>query len=107
MEQCEAIDNDESLALFHAKFLGKGMANEEEEWSSTQLPVADIGSDLEGKELDEEKPIGKAVDGKTDGDRTDLDSDDIIAGCYMLDIGIDEFPFPKIWVRADYIRIFF
>jgi hypothetical protein len=106
MEQWEAIDNDESPALFHAKFLGKSMANEEEEWSSSQPPIADIGSELEGKELDGERPIGKAVDGKTDGDRTDLDSDDIIAGCYMLDIGIDDFPFPKIWVRADYIRIF-
>jgi len=106
MEQWEAIDNDESLALFHAKFWGKGMAIEEEEWSSTQPPVADIGSELKGTELDGERPIGKAVDGKTDGDRTDLDSDDIIAGCYMLDIGIDDFPFPKIWVRADYIRIF-
>ena len=94
IEQWQAID-DESLALFHAKFWGKGMAIEEEEWSSTQLPVADIESEFEGKELDEERPIGKAVDGKTDGDRTDPDSDDIIVGCYMLDIGIDDFPFPK------------
>ena len=51
MDQWEAIDNDESLTLFHAKFWGKGMAIEEEEWSSTQPPVADIGSELEGKEL--------------------------------------------------------
>jgi len=53
------------------------MAVEESEWCSTQTPVADIESELETN-----------------------------PGCYMLDIGIEGLPFPKIWIRAEYIRIF-
>jgi hypothetical protein len=30
---------------------------------------------------------------------------DIIPGCYILDLGI-HFEFSKIWIRADYIRIY-
>lgn len=42
---------------------------------------------------------------ETWGDLTDLD-DDVIPGCYMFDIGIKGFPYPKIWICADYIRVF-
>jgi len=27
-------------------------------------------------------------------------------GCYVLDIGIKHLPFLKVWIRAEYIRIF-
>ncbi|KAF8624106.1 hypothetical protein AX15_006042, partial [Amanita polypyramis BW_CC] len=32
--------------------------------------------------------------------------DDIIAGCYSLEIGIEGFPLPRIWIRAEYTRIY-
>jgi hypothetical protein len=31
--------------------------------------------------------------------------DDIIPGCYIIDIGIEGLDLSKIWIRADYIRI--
>ena len=45
---------------------------------------------------------------ETWGDLTgsDLDDDITVPGCYMLNIGIDGLPFLKIWILADYIRIF-
>jgi len=38
-----------------------------------------------------------------------MDVDDVgefVPGCGILNIGIDDFPFEKIWIRADYIRVF-
>lgn len=32
--------------------------------------------------------------------------DDVIEGCYFLEIDIEEFAYPWIWVRAEYIRIY-
>ena len=60
------------------------MAVEEKEWLSTQQPASDKAGELEGIGLD----------------------DDIIPGCYVLDLGIAGLPFAKIWIRAEYIRIF-
>ena len=40
-----------------------------------------------------------------DEDEGDKD-DDVIPGCYMLDIGIEGFRISKMWIRAEYIRIF-
>jgi hypothetical protein len=42
------------------------MAIEEKEWLNTQSPVADTGSELEGKEVDGERRMEKAVNMKTD-----------------------------------------
>lgn len=42
-------------------------------------------------------------------DVDDIDSDgdsDIIDGCYVLDFGLEGISPSKIWVRADYIRIY-
>ena len=38
----------------------------------------------------------------------DVDDDDSSCppGCAILDIGIDNLPFHKIWIRADYIRVY-
>ena len=41
-----------------------------------------------------------------DEDTTADPDDDIIPGCYMLDIGIDGLRFSKLWIRAEYIRVF-
>jgi hypothetical protein len=38
-------------------------------------------------------------------ERMEVD-DDFIPGCAILNIDIDRLPFPKIWIRAEYIRIY-
>ena len=40
-----------------------------------------------------------------DEDDEDYLDDNIIPGCYVLDIGIEELQYSSIWIRADYIRI--
>jgi hypothetical protein len=75
-------DDKTPLALFHKKFWGKSMKDEESEWHKSQI--------------------------KTDQDQdeiTDTD-DDIISGCYVLDISIPRIPVSHLWIRADYICIF-
>jgi hypothetical protein len=34
------------------------------------------------------------------------DSEYFISGCYVLDINIPGLPISRLWIRADYIRIF-
>ncbi len=58
------------------------MKDEESEWRKSQ-----IGIDKDKDEI------------------TDMD-DDIISGCYALEIGILSMPVSHLWIRADYIRIF-
>ena len=46
------------------------------------------------------------IGGDQDQDEiTDMD-DDVISGCYFLDIGIPDIGISRLWIRADYIRIF-
>jgi hypothetical protein len=87
------LDDEESLAQLHAKFWGKSMAEEEQEWRNAQSPIPAIGDyGDEGQDRDERMDV-------------DLDEDgDIIRGCYVLDI--EGLGFSKIWIRADYIRIY-
>jgi hypothetical protein len=87
------------------------MADEEQEWLNT-LAVPAMRSesglgDQEGEEriyevVDKTVVVDETMDEATTADP----DDDIIPGCYMLDIGIDGIPFSKIWIRAEYIRIF-
>jgi hypothetical protein len=81
LEMLNVRHND--LAQFHSKFWGKSMKVEENEWFSTQ--TVEVRSEFE--------------------DPTDQNND-IIPGCYMLNIGIEGFAYPKIWVRAEYMRVF-
>ena len=39
-------------------------------------------------------------------DDGDSDDDDIITGPFILNIGIAGLPFSKIFIRADYIRVY-
>src|SRR5258708_24161663 len=71
-----------SLTLFHEKFWGKSMDGEESRWRESQ-----IGGDQDQDEI------------------ADMD-DDVISGCYFLDIGIPDIGISRLWIRADYIRIF-
>ena len=36
----------------------------------------------------------------------DESDDDIIEGCHFLKIDIEDFKYPLIWVRAEYIRMY-
>jgi hypothetical protein len=101
------LDDDEPLALFHAKFWGKSMAEEERDWRNTQLPISAIGGEFGDEDHGDKRMDEIGDDVMDEGTGTDLD-DDIIPGCYMLDIDIDQWedlPSQRIWIRADYIRI--
>ena len=85
----QKLRDTDPFTLFHAKFWGKSMAVEEQEWRSVQS-----GDPARAREdQDGDDPMGDDVD----------EDDDIIPGCYLLDLGIDG---TKIWIRADYIRIY-
>jgi hypothetical protein len=94
------LNDYEPLSQFHAKFWDRSMADEEREWRNTQLAV---GGELGDKDQDGDTRIGEAGDDGTD--ETELD-DDIIPGCYTLDIGIVGLPYSRIWIRSDYIRVY-
>jgi hypothetical protein len=81
-------DSEDPFTLLHAKWWGKSMAIEEQEWRRYQS--LDPGGD---DSMDED--VDKGLE-------TDVD-DDVIPGCYLLDLGDD---FSEIWIRADYIRIY-
>jgi hypothetical protein len=78
----KAEDDETSLALFHKRFWGKSMNDEESEWHRSQIRI-----DQDQDEI------------------TDMD-DDIIPGCYVLDISIPGMQVSHLWIRADYIRVF-
>ena len=88
----------ESLpAQLHVMFWGKSMAHEEQKWRDAQPPLPVEGTGL-GNERDEPMDVDVS-------EEEDLD-DDIIEGCYSLEIGIKGFEYPRIWIRAEYIRIY-
>jgi len=84
------------FSMFHARFWGKSMVDEEREWLNLKTQSADHSTDDD-----------VIMDDGYDED-TDVDGDDeFIPGCYELDIS----PNPvsdvsKIWIRADYIRVY-
>ena len=95
-------------AQFHRKFWGK-----DQQWSNSQL------SDgcAEGHQISEDERVAKGDDVPMDADdimdaitddpieTTDMDKyNDIIPGCGVLDIGLGGIG--KIWVRAEYMRIY-
>ena len=87
------VDPGSLPAQWHSKFWGKSMAHEEQKWCDTQLPMPMEGSGLGGEEMGV--------------DVTESDSDDdFIKGCYFLDIDIDGTKTSRIWIRAEYIRIY-
>jgi hypothetical protein len=69
------------------------MAVEEQEWRRTIR-----GGEVRDEHQDERMDVDE-------NDGTDP-GDDIIPGCYVLDIDIEGLEFSKIWIRADYIRIY-
>ena len=71
------------------------MAVEEQEWRRAQSPDPSMSRDSDD-------PVEDVNESMDEGLETDTD-DDIIPGCYLLDIGIGV---SKLWIRADYIRIY-
>ena len=103
MQPWPILYGNHPLARLHAKFWGKNMADEEQQW---------LNADQEGKErihavVNEKMVVDEtAVVDETMEEATTVDpDDDIIPGCYMLDIGIEGL-IPKLWIRAEYIRVF-
>ena len=88
------IDDVEPPAELHAKFWGISMLDEEEEWRNSQQPIPAVGDELESEDCMD-----------VDFDVNDI-SADVIPGCYVLNIGIKGLERSKIWIRADYIRVY-
>ena len=82
------IDDDEPYAMLHKKFWGKAMADEERQWLNAQGFIPDS----RGQSRDEGPGENDSVD-KDDG--VD-DEDNILPGCYVLDIGIRGVKYDKI-----------
>jgi hypothetical protein len=111
------IDDDTPLARFYRKFWGKSMEDEEAEWQKgqTQIGGQPEDEDQDGYEAmvqDQDQGKRKATDkcgddvmNEGEGEATDED-DDILPGCYDLDISIDGMAPSSLWIRADYIRIY-
>jgi hypothetical protein len=108
------VPKNRPVALFYAKFWGRSMKEEEEKWRRVQPLPPTIGGEPgdEDQNGDERMDKGIAEDPEEDdgmdedqGERTDLE-DDILPGCYVLDIGIDGIAYSSIWVRAEYKRIY-
>jgi hypothetical protein len=88
------IDEDQPLAQLHDKFWGISMLHEEQEWRNSQQPIPAVGDELETEDRMD-----------IDFDVNDVDAD-VIPGCYVLNIGIEGLEYSKIWIRADYIRVY-
>jgi len=88
------VDPGSLPAQWHSKFWGKSMAHEKQKWRDTQSPMPVEGSELGGEDID--------VD-MTEGEDSD---DDFIKGCYSLDIDFKYSETLRIWIRAEYIRIY-
>jgi hypothetical protein len=85
----------ESLPVqFHDMFWGVSMADEEQKWRDAQPSMPGLGNECQG---------GDEMDDVSEDEEED---DDIIEGCHFLEIGIRGFKFPRIWIRAEYIRIY-
>ncbi|EDR03255.1 uncharacterized protein LACBIDRAFT_307487 [Laccaria bicolor S238N-H82] len=108
MQPWPILYENHPLAQFHAKFWGKNMADEEKQWLDAQKASPATGSEFGLRnQVGEDAVVNeKMVVDVTMDEATTMDpDDDIIPGCYMLDIGIDGL-ISKLWIRAEYIRVF-
>ena len=89
--QWPRLPNSDYLALFHGKFWGVKMKDEEMKWRLTQLP--------------EEKPMDVGVD-KPTPEENKKEVDDIGPGSYILTLGIPGMEVSRLWIRQEYIRAY-
>lgn len=97
------------------KVLGHGHGDEEKQWLNAQQasprPVLLREVDQEGEEpmdtVDNEKMVVNetAVVDETMDEATTMDpEEDVIPGCYMIDIDIGRLEVSNLWIRAEYIH---
>src|ERR1700722_7090551 len=85
-------------AEWHTGFWGTRIADEQKSCDA-QPPVS-----MEGSGLGNEGRDGNEI---TESEGVSLDDDDdLIPGCDFLYSDIETFPYRKIWIRAEYIRIY-
>lgn len=85
------------FCMFHAKYWGKSLDDEEREWNNLQSNVDGDDDDVIVDSGGDEENDGRDVDG----------DDDFVPGCFELNI--DPNPVSddtEIWIRADYIRFY-
>jgi hypothetical protein len=105
IETWPKVHGGHPLALFHMKFWGKSMADEEAEW---QKKRTHIGGHPDDGDEDGNEAMGEG-EGKDDGKAVDEDEGndgDIIPGCYVFDIDIEAITPRSLWICPDYIRIY-
>jgi len=108
-EPWKKLDVDDRLSKFHAKFWGKNMDDEEREWLDLKTQSRDDSTDDDVIVDDgDDKDTDNGDDEDTGNTDSDSDADDeLIPGCYELDISPNPVSaVPKIWIRADYIRVY-
>ncbi len=92
-QQSFKLSSELPLGQWHEKFWGKNIAD-------AQPPMPAEGSGLGNELRGGDEPMDVCMSEGEDSD------DDVIEGCYFLEIDIEEFAYPWIWVRAEYIRIY-
>ena len=92
-------DGHSRFVEFHAKFWGKSMVDEEQEWLN-------LRTRSKSHSTDDDVIMDDGYD--EDRDDTDADGDDeFIPGCYELDVSPNPVSrLSKIWIRAEYIRVY-
>src|ERR1700722_2238588 len=89
LEKWPQLPSNHPLAQLYTKFWGKSMADEERDWRISQSIGVNSG------------------DGGDEGEgMDDAKINDINPGCYVLNIDIDAIPYPRIWIRAEYMRMY-
>jgi hypothetical protein len=99
MKPWPKLEDEETQARLHAKFWGRSLVDDEREWRNTQPNSPIIRGDLIAEDQDGDDHMDEDWEG------ADLRSD-ITPGCHVLDINIDGIEYPRIWVRAEYLRIY-
>ena len=89
-EKWDKLDDHEPLAQLHARFWGTSMQEEEEEWRIKER-LAPTPHD------NKQEPNKKPCNGTNEREGN---NDDIIPGCYVLDIKNDAIRIESIWVRV-------
>jgi hypothetical protein len=97
------LDDAEPLAQFHAKFWGKGL---ERDHSKDDDLIVDETDAMDTDDSGMENSADLNLDNSDDADVDDGDHD-FISGCFELDTSDNPLlPVPRIWIRADYIRVY-
>ena len=93
-------ESESPVYEWHKLFWGVSMADEEQKWRNAQPPMPVEGTGLRNERQDGDEAMDVDVSVEEDGD------DDVIEGCYFLEIDIEDMDFKRIWIRAEYIRIY-